>query len=261
MSVLDVRSRELFAEGHLEGSTNIPFDRFGGLLCALPPRDREKAVELSVLAGKREELDAVCEVLEQIGYRVVEKMLAEDAELCARGESVALWQPNEFLRKVAERLPLEGTMLDVASGSCRDCVFMAQRGWRTVGVDWQEKLLKAGENLAALHGVRDKCDFVLGDVGEVLRRPEHFEKYDAVNVCRFLERSLMREGVLQRVVKSGGFVVYQTFMAPCRKPCHPKHVLEKGELKTLFEGWNVLCYEESALGDGRNVQCLLAQKP
>lgn len=66
-----------------------------------------------------------------------------------------------------------------------------------------------------------------------------------VIVFRYLHRPLF--DALKRSVKSGGFVIYETFTEQNKqfgRPNRDQFLLKKDELKTLFKDWDILFYFE-----------------
>jgi SAM-dependent methyltransferase len=65
-----------------------------------------------------------------------------------------LWtaEPNRFLVAEAEGLQ-PGRALDLACGEGRNAVWLAERGWRTTGVDFSGVAIDKAHRLAAEHGV------------------------------------------------------------------------------------------------------------
>jgi SAM-dependent methyltransferase len=61
-------------------------------------------------------------------------------------------QPNRFLVCLAEELP-PGQAVDLACGAGRNAVWLAEQGWRVVGIDFSEVGLAAAGRLAAERGV------------------------------------------------------------------------------------------------------------
>ena len=76
-----------------------------------------------------------------------------------------LWtaEPNRrFASEVEDLAP--GRALDLACGEGRNAVWLAERGWRTTGVDFSDVALAKAERLAANRGV--EVEWVLADVLE-----------------------------------------------------------------------------------------------
>jgi SAM-dependent methyltransferase len=65
-----------------------------------------------------------------------------------------LWtaRPNRFLVAETESLP-PGRALDLACGEGRNAVWLAERGWRVLGVDFSEVAIGKAHQLAAARGV------------------------------------------------------------------------------------------------------------
>ena len=79
--------------------------------------------------------------------------------------SELLWtaEPNRrFANEVEDLEP--GRALDLACGEGRNAVWLAERGWRTTGVDFSDVALAKAERLAASRGV--EVDWVHADVLE-----------------------------------------------------------------------------------------------
>jgi hypothetical protein len=71
-------------------------------------------------------------------------------------------------------------------------------------------------------------------------------RFDLVVVSRYLQRDLFAD--LTASLAPGGVVIYETFTtaqrALGRPPTSPDHLLEPGELRRRFDGFDVLFYEE-----------------
>ncbi|QLD88602.1 methyltransferase domain-containing protein [Natronomonas salina] len=79
--------------------------------------------------------------------------------------------------------PLEGKrVLEVACGTGRFTVMLADRGADVVGMDISEAMLEQGRRKAHAAGVEDSLDFMQGDAGRLPFPDDHF---DAVFAMRF----------------------------------------------------------------------------
>lgn len=79
--------------------------------------------------------------------------------------SELLWTAGPNRRFASEVEDLEpGRALDLACGEGRNAVWLAERGWRTTGVDFSDVALAKAERLAASRGV--EVEWVLADVVE-----------------------------------------------------------------------------------------------
>ena len=147
--------------------------------------------------------------------------------------------------------------VDLACGSGRHAVCLAQAGFEVTAIDFSEQALAHTNRFAAEKGVTVECrlddieaaDFELGE-----------KTYDLAAVLFFLHRPLFP--ALRRCLRPGGLIVYKTYSTdqlryPGR-PHHRMHMLEPNELLRLFEEFRVLRYEEE--WDGRGTAALIAQK-
>ena len=71
--------------------------------------------------------------------------------------------PNQFVAAELAELPA-GRALDVACGEGRNALWLAERGWRAVGVDFSTIGLQRAKRLAADAELTDRVEFVRGDV-------------------------------------------------------------------------------------------------
>ena len=186
-----------------------------------------------------------------------------------RGDHVSS-TPDPFLDRAASYYPLlpswksDGTnttrgsqALDLACGSGRHAVSLAQAGFETSAIDFSEQALVHTRRLAAERGVRVACR--LQDI-EAADFDLDEEVYDSVIVFFFLHRPLF--AALRHCLRPGGLIVYKTYSTdqlryPGR-PRHRMHMLEPNELLRHFDGFRVLRYEEE--WEGRGTAALIAQK-
>lgn len=85
--------------------------------------------------------------------------------------------------------------------------------------------------------------------------------FDLVVCCRYLQRSLW--SAVADSVRPGGFVVYETFTTDQRRydwgPRSADHLLNPGELRAAFNGWEVWADEERRVP--ADEASLVARKP
>ena len=167
-------------------------------------------------------------------------------------------EPVEFLARNVALLP-KGKALDLAAGEGRNAVFLAQNGFEVDAVDISPVGLKKAEALAAERGVRirtiaaDLEDFDLGT-----------ERYEVISNLYYLQRSLIPR--IKRALKPGGVVVFEMFtldnlgIPGAHGPKDRNWLLEPGELRRLFDGFEVLRWSETK-DDKKAAASLLARKP
>jgi SAM-dependent methyltransferase len=89
-------------------------------------------------------------------------------------ETGLLWTatPNRFLVAEVAKLP-PGRALDLACGEGRNAVWLVERGWDVVGVDFSDVALAKAEQLAAQRGVT--VELVHADVLDYEPEPRAFD--------------------------------------------------------------------------------------
>ncbi len=132
--------------------------------------------------------------------------------------------------------------LDVATGTGRHAVVLARAGFRMFGVDVSLDALCDARNAVAANGggaIALWC-------ADLTQHPLPRDWFDLVVVTRYLQRDLFP--ALRACVKPGGAIVYETFTTRQRelgrRPASPNHLLESGELRAQFDGFDLLADEE-----------------
>ncbi|KAK3284330.1 hypothetical protein CYMTET_8019 [Cymbomonas tetramitiformis] len=173
--------------------------------------------------------------------------------------------------------------VDVGCGAGRDCVWLASRQavvWDVVGIDNDERLLeryKASSfsrshrreancflNFAEKTGTSHRCTAVLADVQRTACLSDYANRCCLVHVSRYLHRPTLP--AIKAMVAPGGFIVFHQFMegsqsvGPCR-PKNSKFLLQAGELRDLFAGWQVLMDDVRPISDGRPLSYFAARRP
>ena len=163
----------------------------------------------------------------------------------------------EWMMRLMPASRLEGRRaLDVAMGSGRNALLLARFGFRTFGVDVKLDAVRDAIESAARDGLT-----VHGWCADLTMHPLPPAAFDLVVVTRYLQRDLFPS--LRDAVRPGGCVVYETFTVLQRAlgtgPTSPEHLLEPGELRGFFDGWDVLFSEEVAAPEA--AARLVARKP
>lgn len=131
---------------------------------------------------------------------------------------------------VVKHLPLirkGGRVLDLACGSGRHAIWIAQQGYQVDAVD---------RDVQAVSGMvgMDNINIIVLDLeaGEWLR-PD--QRYDGIVVSRYLYRPLLP--ILPEILNPGGVLIYETFMegnGRFGKPSNPDFLLLHDELLALY---------------------------
>jgi len=252
-NILDIRPSRDFVNGHLSGAASHPLDVGSDLPSIfLPPRHEP----LLVVAGTLEKAREIALHLESRGRVSVEflawgQSTCPAEHLCRGGSSAHLWSAPHWLRDHEAWLPppAAGPVLDLACGSGRAMVWLASRGYRTFGVDWQPEALELGRTLAESQGVI--CQFDKGDLRDPLQVPQG--PWAVILNFRFLQRDLL--AAMPGMLQPGGVVMVRTFRHLAGYEGHPqrKHRLDSGELLRAFPAGicEIIAHEEGFDTDGR----------
>ena len=161
------------------------------------------------------------------------------------GHETSIMSPSPFIAEwIAWCAPAHqgaARALDVAMGRGRHAVALALGGYRTFGVDLNLDAVRD-----AIRAAKANELVVLGWCADLTRTPLPDAHFDVVVVTRYLQRDLFPS--VRNAVLPGGVVLYETFTvaqrALGRGPTSPDHLLEPGELRARFDGFEVLFYEE-----------------
>jgi tellurite methyltransferase len=170
--------------------------------------------------------------------------------------------PDPFLLHLEaywELLPETGRALDLACGTGRNAVWLAEKGsqtgWSVVGYDISLEGLRMAKALSGERGVR--LDLVCMD----LETPPPCQEYFELILCfSYLERKLFPW--IKAALRRGGLVVYKTYTVEGKRlaggPHNERFLLQPQELLDAFRDFRVLFYEEKV--KDRGVAQLIAQK-
>ncbi|MGZ8259109.1 MAG: class I SAM-dependent methyltransferase [Caldimonas sp.] len=170
------------------------------------------------------------------------------APCAARGERAT--PPSPWIERWAHLIAPGGTVLDVAAGSGRHALFLAERGHRVTAVD---------HDVAAMAALPSNIETVVADL-EGSAWPLASRRFDAVVVTNYLWRALLPN--LLGALASSGVLLYETFAAGNETVGRPRRVdflLGHGELLAAASGLRIVAYEDGFLADpDRFVQRLAA---
>ncbi len=126
-------------------------------------------------------------------------------------------------------------------GRGRHALALARQGFHAFGVDVNRAAVSDAMQAAARDGL-----LVRGWCADLTVSSLPSDAFDLVVVTRYLQRDLF--DALKASVRPGGCVIYETFtvrqLAHGIGPRSPDHLLKPGELRSRFDGWDVLFYEE-----------------
>jgi tellurite methyltransferase len=271
-NILDIRPADAFERGHLTGAAPHPLSGDHGPAAFeadlpsifLPPREEP----LLVVGATAERAATVAAHLEARGRAPVTSLALTPEEwdslpdaMLEKGPSRAhLWAAPRWLTDHADLLPppAAGPVLDLACGSGRAAVWLAERGYRVTGLDWQPEALALGRRLAASRGTL--CTFEAVD----LREPDALAPgpWSIVLNFRFLERELLKR--LPNLTRPGGVVMLRTFREAPGYQGHPRprFRLRPWELTAAFPRgvWETLAHEQGFDPDSRPAAGIVARR-
>jgi tellurite methyltransferase len=176
-----------------------------------------------------------------------------------RGEH-APKEPTPLLRSAVAHLT-PGRALDLACGTGRHAIFLAEHGWNVTAVDSSRVAIEILQQHAGQAGVA--VDALVADLelGEFKIEPD---AYDLICVFYYLQRDLFSE--IRAGVKTGAVVaaIHLNDGKPEARPSNPAFLLEPGELRRLFSDWEIEYYREGASdeeGHHHDTAFLICRKP
>jgi tellurite methyltransferase len=200
-------------------------------------------------------------------------MPASVSEWDVRHREAAQNAPSEPASIVSEWLPLlpDGPALDLACGTGRNTLLVAERRHWVTAVDWSGTALDIIEKRARkakIHVTRaDAADLASSRVRgirliqanlEEIKLPE--SAFSLILCLQYLQRSHFSQ--MAHALRPGGMLLFETFTRAQLNysggPRDPAHLLEPGELRTAFPELDVLFYRE--LNAGQGIATLVAQK-
>lgn len=170
-------------------------------------------------------------------------------------------EPMPLLVRVLDEIK-PGRALDLACGTGRHAIFLAERGWQVTAVDASQVGVELAKEVARQRNV--EVDWRVVDM-ESDRFEIEAEGYDLIIVFYYLQRNLFSQ--IRAGVRVGGHFVAAIHMvdeAPDLKPMKPEFLLQPGELRAEFRGWEILHdYEGTPTEDGhkRRSAEIVALKP
>ncbi len=144
-----------------------------------------------------------------------------------RGDPGTL-KPTPLLVETASKLK-PGRALDLACGTGRNAIWLAEHGWQVTAVDG---------SAVAIDLLRNRAPGIDARVADLEKREYAIEPaaWDLIAVCYYLQRDLFEP--VKRGLKPGGVAVVIVHLGESRFSVQP------GELAAYFKGWEILSYYE-----------------
>ena len=155
-----------------------------------------------------------------------------------KGES---FTPNPLLTE-NEDLLTGGVALDIACGLGQNSIWLAQRGYRVLGIDISGVAVNTAVKNAVNVCITGDILFAQMDIDRWLFRPGVF---DLICVFRYLERNIFTG--IRRGLREGALLFYATRhigLLEWQPEANRSFLLYPGELLNEFAGLEILHYEE-----------------
>lgn len=165
--------------------------------------------------------------------------------------------PTPLVMKTASEIPA-GRALDMACGTGRNALWLAEHGWQVTAVDGARAAIEILEQRARERGLNITTAVADLEAPGFTIAPE---SYDLICDCYYLQRSLFPQ--IRAGVRTGGTVIAIVHLARPDEEITYKHAAA-GELREFFPDWDVLYYREGEPIDEahkRGVAELVARKP
>jgi tellurite methyltransferase len=154
-----------------------------------------------------------------------------------RAERDSERDPTPLLIETAQSLK-PGRALDLACGTGRNALWLAQQGWSVTAVDGSGAAIEILGGRAAAQGLLVDARVADLEQGEYRIEPASWE---FIVICYYLQRDLLEPA--KRGVAPGGVLLAIVHIAEAgEEPTQFR--LRPGELAGYFQGWEIVhCYE------------------
>jgi SAM-dependent methyltransferase len=150
--------------------------------------------------------------------------------------------PHKLLIESAEKLKA-GRALDLACGTGRHALFLAEKGWNVTAIDNSAVGIEIAKHRAAEKKLT--IDFRVADL-EKGEFPIEENAYDLICDFYYLQRELFDE--MKKGVNAGGIII-STIHIYGEGEETGRFLLREGELKEFFDGFEILHYHETPQTD------------
>jgi tellurite methyltransferase len=158
-------------------------------------------------------------------------------------------QPSAVLTAAAAAMP-PGRALDLACGTGRHALWLAERGWKVTAVDGSAAAIEAVVAAAAQSGLSISAHVVDLEKDRFDIEPAG---WDLIASCYYLQRDLLE--AIREGIAPGGIAIVIALLAKSRFRAKP------GELRSEFAGWEILHDREGIDHSGTEVAEIVARRP
>jgi tellurite methyltransferase len=162
--------------------------------------------------------------------------------------------PHPLLVEAARDLR-PGRALDLACGTGRNALWLAERGWSVTAVDGSATAVEILVSRAGREGVTINAQVADLEKAEFTIEPAH---YDLIAMCYYSQRDLIEP--CKRGVAPGGVMIAITLlMEPAKE--RSTFRLQPDELRGYFADWDMMHYREGTDMWEHKVAELVARRP
>jgi SAM-dependent methyltransferase len=166
-------------------------------------------------------------------------------------EETSAPSPHPLLVETANaRRP--GRALDLACGTGRNALWLAQRGWSVTAVDGSAAAIEILRERAGDLPIETQIADLENDAFTI--EPS---LYDLIAICYYLERKLFEPA--KRALVPGGVLIAIALLSEPGKDNSFR--VEPGELTGTFDGWEILHHREGRDSWEHKVAEIVARKP
>ena len=187
-------------------------------------------------------------IIRSIGTCTIRECMSDWDKRYQQGEHIND-APHSVITSFAAKLPT-GDALDVASGPGRHALWLAERGWHVTAVESSSTAARILAERARAKALPVRASIADLESGDFVIQPC---SYDLIVVCNYLQRSIFPS--LKEGTRPGGTLIAVINMVdddPAIRPMNPEYLLNPGELRRLFAGWQLLhSFEGKPTGSAR----------
>jgi tellurite methyltransferase len=140
-----------------------------------------------------------------------------------------------------------GSILDIGVGDGRNALFFAERGFHLTGLDISPEAITLFLARADELGVRQRVRGMVADISDHIVTQE-YDNIISHYTLHFIPKEKFRRVIemIQKQTSPSGinFITDFTQDGPLYKPTSSKYWLKPNELKDLYQGWDIIFYNE-----------------